>query len=449
MGGHGERFNSALPKQLHSIGGKPIFIHTLETFVKMDVFTKIILPCPKAHQENVLLQILSLPYKDLISVIEGGKTRQESSYRSLVACDFDTEYVVIHDSVRPFVSKKILQDNIDQVLLHGAVDTCIPSTDTLVRSADGSCIDEIPSRKEFLRGQTPQSFSYKLILQAHKKAIEEGIINSSDDCSLIKKSGLPVKIVLGSERNIKITTELDLFLAERLIHYPVVDTFLFKRNDSLTGKTFIVTGAGGGIGKSICDKLRSLGAYPIEVSKTSSQYKADLTRHTQAKKIFREIHKEYGRVDGLINAIGTFTVKGLEYLSESEIEHTIASNLTSVIYCCRYGKIRPGGHIINISSSSYSRGRKDYPIYSAAKAGVVNFTQALAEARADLSVNVIVPQRTNTSLRRENFPNEDPSLLLEPEEVAEKIIDVLSQNSVSGTILEVRKKHTSFATAKT
>lgn len=443
MGGQGERFNSPLPKQFHAIGGKQIFIHTLETFVKMNIFTKIILPCPIQWKETVLSQISSLPYKKQIQVITGGSCRQESSYLSLLSCDPDTDYVVIHDAVRPFVSQKILQDNIDQAILHGAVDTCIPSADTLVHSSEGLWIDNIPIRKEFLRGQTPQSFSYKLIVEAHKKALLDELKNSSDDCTLVKNLKHPIKIVMGSEYNIKITTDLDLFLAERLLQHPLeqlnfLDLF---QTDKLQGKVFAVTGATGGIGKAICQKLLELGAIPIEISKTTSQFKADLTQYEEVKNVFDAIYTKYGSIHGLINSIGTFEVKELQYLSEAEIQQTIASNLFSVIYCCQCCKIQTGGHIINIASSSYSRGRKEYPIYSAAKAAVVNFTQALAESKPELCVNVIVPQRTNTALRRANFPNESESTLLHPREIAEKIAALLHSSQVSGTILEVRKKH--------
>lgn len=443
MGGRGERFNSPLPKQFHPIGGKPVFIHTLETFIKMNVFTKIILPSPIQWHEVLLSQIASLPHKECIQVIPGGSCRQESSYLSLLACDADTDYVVIHDAVRPFVSKQIIQDNIDQVLLHKAVDTCIPSADTLVHSLEGTWIDTIPNRKEFLRGQTPQSFSFNLITEAHKTALANGLENSSDDCTLVKNLDHPIKIVMGSEHNIKITSELDLFLAERLLQYPLEEPpFLGLLDPStLKGKVFAVTGASGGIGKAICQKLLELGAIPIEISKTTSQFKADLTSYEEVKKIFHEIHAQYGPLDGLINSAGTFNVKNLEHLSELEIAQTIADNFTSVIYCCQCSEIQHGGHIINIASSSYNRGRKEYPIYSASKAAVVNFTQALAESKPTLHVNVIVPQRTNTPLRRVNFPDEKETSLLDPAEIAEKIAELLHSSSVTGSILEVRKKY--------
>jgi len=442
-GGTGERFGSSLPKQFHLVAGKPLFIHTLEVFLQTGAFTKIILPVPSRWMEMTLTQIKFHGISANIEVIQGGKTRQESSYLGLLASDPSTEYVVIHDGVRPFVDEKILEENIREAILHNAVDTCIASADTLVHSPDGLWIDAIPHRKEFLRGQTPQSFSFNLILRAHEDALKNEIVNASDDCALVRRLGHPVKIVKGSERNIKVTTELDLFVAERLLQYPSEgeEPETSVQIPSLKGRVFAVTGGTGGIGRAICLKLIELGAIPIEISKTSAEFKADLTKYDEVEKVFDEIHKKYGPIDGLINSVGSFAVKQLPDLSEKEISNTIASNLTTVIYCCRSGKIKPGGHIVNIASSSYSRGRKEYPVYSAAKAAVVNFTQALAETNPDLYVNVIVPQRTNTPMRRTNFPEENPLSLLEPKEVAEKITRLLRSAKVSGTILEVRKKH--------
>ena len=96
--------------------------------------------------------------------------------------------------------------------------------------------------------------------------------------------------------------------------------------------------------------------------------------------------------------------------------------------------------IVNIASSSYVRGRKNYAVYASAKAAVVNFTQGLAEEREDLLINAIVPQRTLTPMRVDNFPDEHPSTLLNPEEVAREIINLLKHNSLTGTLIEIRKK---------
>ncbi len=436
-GGRGLRFGSLLPKQFHKIGGKPLYLHTLKVFLQMKEFERIILPTPKQYIEEITREIKTLYPDENIHVILGGETRQSSSYLALQACPSDTDYIVIHDAVRPFVTKRIIQENLEAVKIYKAVDTCIPSADTLVLSKEDLLIKDIPPRQELLRGQTPQSFAFDLIVKAHQSALSSELHNCSDDCALVLKLGHQVKIVLGEEHNIKITTDFDLFLAEQILYRPQLE--LDFLDSSLEGKVFAVTGASGGIGQALCLLLKKLGATIIEISQTTSPWKADLTKYLEVKMLFERIHQTYGTIDGLINGVGTLQVKAFEKLSHNEIKQTVDANLMSTIYCCKCAQLKKGGHIINISSSSYSKGRKDYLIYSASKAAVVNFTQGLAEERPDLCVNTIVPQRTDTSLRKTHFPQEDKTSLIQPEEIADKIANLLKSASCTGSILEVRK----------
>lgn len=437
MGGIGTRFGSEKPKQFHKLSGKPIYVHTMEKFLETPYFAEMILVVPSEWMDEVDLSSLSAAFP--IRCIAGGATRQESSYLGLLACDSTTEFVVIHDAVRPFVSKKILLENLLQVQVHHAVDTCIPSTDTLVYSPDGEEIQQIPQRREFQRGQTPQSFSYPLILQAHAWARKQKLENSTDDCSLVLHLGHPVHIVQGEEKNLKITTELDLFLAEQLLRISPqsVDSCDVL---SVSGKIYAITGGTGDIGSAIASLLQKAGAQTILLSKSSLHYPIDLTDPESTKKIFEKIHETHGEIDGLINSIGSFSKKGLLDLSIEEINQIIATNLTSLIYCSQSVRIKKGGHIVNIASSSYAKGRKESLIYSAAKAAVVNFSQGLAEAMPDLFVNVLVPQRTNTKMRRTYFPEEELSSLLDPEEIAEVTLRLL-QSSQTGSIIDVRKRY--------
>jgi 2-C-methyl-D-erythritol 4-phosphate cytidylyltransferase len=199
MAGSGTRFGSLLPKQLHEIDGKKVYQHALETFLQSGLFHEIILVC---HPD---WQVSEPGTKTVI----GGKTRQESSFLGLQACDPSTDYVVIHDGTRPFISLDILKEHVKRVQTAEAVNTCIRSPDTIVHSATGHLIDDIPLRSEYWLGQTPQSFAYDLILEAHRRTKKK---NSTDDCSLVLDMGCDVYIVQGSEENLKITTERDLAL---------------------------------------------------------------------------------------------------------------------------------------------------------------------------------------------------------------------------------------------
>lgn len=208
MGGEGRRFGAAVPKQFLPLGEKAVYRHALETFIQSNFFDEIILVCHPDWLDSV-------DHK----AIPGGKTRQESSYLGLKAFSKKPDIVLIHDAVRPFVTESILRENIACAIQHGAVNTCIPSTDTLIHAPDGHTISSIPKREEYLRGQTPQTFRYDWILKAHEKALAEDITNASDDCKLVLHLGYPIYIVKGSEKNMKITSELDLLMAEHVLYH--------------------------------------------------------------------------------------------------------------------------------------------------------------------------------------------------------------------------------------
>lgn len=209
MGGEGRRFGNPTPKQFHPLKGKKVFEHALETFLSIQVFDEILLVC---HPDWIpSLPLIASPF---VKVVAGGSTRQGSSWAGLQAFTTPPDIVLIHDAVRPFVSSKILLDNLEVSLEKGAVDTCIPSADTLVHAPDQKVIREIPAREQYLRGQTPQTFRYDWIVEAHQKAKIEGIENATDDCRLVLRLGHPLQVVWGDEKNFKITTEWDLKMAE-------------------------------------------------------------------------------------------------------------------------------------------------------------------------------------------------------------------------------------------
>ena len=428
MGGSGKRFGSTTPKQFFNLSGKKIYLRTLEVFLPFGEFEKIFLVCHKDYIDQVREEISD----NRICVIEGGKTRQASSYRGLLACGSKTTYVMIHDAVRPFISSRIIRDNLDALKKYYAVNTCIPSSDTIVHAKAFDTIESIPSRTKYLRGQTPQSFHYPLIVEAHEKTTHHNI---SDDCRLIIDLKKPVHIVQGSENNIKITNEIDLFLAEKLMHRKG-KTFSQQGSLSLQGKTFAITGGTGGIGSALTKLLKREKAHPMVLSRSSPFYPVDLTDYHATEILFKKL----GAIDGLINCVGYLAVKPFHKLTSREIDHLIQTNLHSLIYSCHVADIKAGGHIINLSSSSFSRGRKFYALYSSTKAAIVNFTQGLAEERPDLHINAIIPQRTATPMRMANFPDEAPSTLLSPAEVAQEILSLLKQIGTTSSLFEVRKK---------
>jgi 2-C-methyl-D-erythritol 4-phosphate cytidylyltransferase len=210
MGGSGTRFGGVEPKQFHLLQGVPLYQWVLKTFHSSQLFEEILLVTHKEWFAQVSKEVASYPNT---RVVDAGPTRQASSLAGLLAAGPETQIVVIHDAVRPFVSVRIIKENVETAMKTGAADTCIPSADTLVHAPDRDRIADIPPRHEFLRGQTPQSFSYPLILRAHQQAT---LCDASDDCQLVHALGHTIAIVAGEERNLKVTTELDLLLAEQL-----------------------------------------------------------------------------------------------------------------------------------------------------------------------------------------------------------------------------------------
>ena len=169
-GGIGSRMGSAdMPKQYLQLGSKPIIVHTIEKFVVNPGIDRIIVLCPKAwiaHTKDLVKKYLGEAIAEKINVVEGGSTRNGTLENALkfinenFAID-DDSVIVTHDAVRPFVTHRIIDENIEAAKKYGACDTVIPATDTIVRSEDSENVSSIPTRSELYQGQTPQSFRIK------------------------------------------------------------------------------------------------------------------------------------------------------------------------------------------------------------------------------------------------------------------------------------------------
>lgn len=207
MGGQGERLPGPLPKQFRLIKGVKVYQRTLASFQQTMLFQQIILVAPASYVETIRAECPD------VTVVAGGETRRQSSYKGILACNSAVRYVVIHDAVRPLVSIRIIEDNVKALASYEAVDTCLPSADTIVHRK-GEFVEAIPDRTFLWRGQTPQSFSYDLIRRAHEQLpLQQAHV---DDCRLVLDLGIKPFIVLGEERNMKITTEEDLLFIESL-----------------------------------------------------------------------------------------------------------------------------------------------------------------------------------------------------------------------------------------
>lgn len=223
-GGQGTRMgNSDKPKQFLEVGGRPILIHTVEKFAVNPDFQQIIVLAPKqwlAYTKDIIKKYIR-NYEKIV-IIEGGNTRNETimnavQYIEDAGCLTEDTIIVTHDSVRPFVTYRIIEENIRYAKECGACDTVIPASDTIVESRDGSFISNIPERKMMYQGQTPQSFKAKKLREIYKSLTEEerGIL--TDACKIYVLKNEPVHLVEGDVSNIKITYPHDLRVAEAIL----------------------------------------------------------------------------------------------------------------------------------------------------------------------------------------------------------------------------------------
>lgn len=223
-GGIGSRMgNVDKPKQYLLVGEKPIIIHTLERFYVQNEFEKIIVLCPEewvSHTKNLIKKYMK--DTERIVVLQGGDTRNETIMNSLryiekeYGLDDDT-IVVTHDSVRPFVTQRIIEENIKYAKEYGACDTAVAATDTIVYSQDNVLISDIPDRSKMYQGQTPQTFNALKLKNLYESLTEEEKATLTDAAKIFVMKGEKVHIVDGEVFNIKITYPYDLRVAEALI----------------------------------------------------------------------------------------------------------------------------------------------------------------------------------------------------------------------------------------
>lgn len=224
-GGKGTRMgNINMPKQFLTLGEVPILIHTIEKFLLNDEFEKIIIVSPKEwinYTNDIITKYIN--NNERLVVVEGGSDRNESIMSGIryIETNFglnDDDIIVTHDSVRPFLTHRIIQDNIKNGLKYGAVDTAIQAVDTIIQSNDdGETIDNIPVRSTMFQGQTPQTFNIKKLVSYYDSLSHEEKNILTDACKIFSLKGDKVKIVNGELFNIKITTPYDMKVANAIL----------------------------------------------------------------------------------------------------------------------------------------------------------------------------------------------------------------------------------------
>ena len=220
-GGAGNRFGAATPKQLLTLGGKTLIEHCVTAFRQAPGVDDVLLVMPPGYADEAA----KLVGDQVSAVITGGVTRSDSVRNALahVAATeaAETTGVLLHDAARPLVSQRIIADCVAALRRYDAVGTAVPTADTIVVAEDG-VMSHVPPRETLQRCQTPQCFRLSVIAEAHKLAADDPGFTPTDDCGVVLRylPDVPVHIVPGSERNIKVTYPGDLAIAEVLLRAP-------------------------------------------------------------------------------------------------------------------------------------------------------------------------------------------------------------------------------------
>ena len=222
-GGTGSRMDSDMPKQFLELGEKPVIVYPAETFLQSPVIDAVVIgvhPDWMDAMEGIYRDYLQSDPR--IRITAGGEDRN-ATVRNMIQkakaeypVDADTIFVT-HDAARPFVTAKIIEENVRMAQQHGVCGTVIPATDTVIRSAGGQIISEMPPRSEMYQEQTPQTFRYGLYEQACTALSPEEIAAATDVCKLFFLQNLPVYLVKGSTANFKITYPEDLETARCIL----------------------------------------------------------------------------------------------------------------------------------------------------------------------------------------------------------------------------------------
>jgi ribitol-5-phosphate 2-dehydrogenase (NADP+) / D-ribitol-5-phosphate cytidylyltransferase len=443
--GAGDRFGGDRPKQFIRLAGESILVRSLRAMAGAGVDSIVVVAHPDWLVETeAALAEAGLPMPAWAAA--GGATRNESTrngLRSLQADDDDV--IVVHDAVRPLVPLEVIRRAIEPVArgLVDATDTVIPSADTLVVVADDMVI-EIPDRGRFRRGQTPQVFRKRILADAYAAAEAAGDLGATDDCSLVLRHvpGARVMAVAGDEINVKITTRIDLVMADRMIQMRTLTASPEPHVEHpMDGARLLVIGGTNGIGRAIADEAASQGA---RVAVAGASLGLDVRDAAAVEARMAVEAAGLGGLDHVVCTAGVLRVGRVAVTSAAELAEVIDVNLTGSLLVARaaYPYLRESrGSLTVFASSSFTRGRPDYVAYSASKAAVVNMAQGLAEEWADdgIRVNAVSPERTDTPMRRRAFPDESREGLLGAPEVAIATIRLLCSD-LTGQVLDVRRQ---------
>lgn len=442
-GGVGSRLGMSTPKQFFKVAGKMVVEHTIDVFERNQHIDEIAIvsnPALVADFENIVLRN---KWRKVKKILKGGAERYYSSLSAITAYQNEDANLIFHDAVRPLVSQRIIDDVVKALDTHRAVNVAVPSADTIIE-VDGDFITNIPDRSRLRRGQTPQAFDRQLISDAYDKALKDPNFRTTDDCGVVRTylPEEPIFVVRGEESNMKLTYREDTYMMDKLFQLKSIEpNDVHIGADSFRGKVAVVFGGSYGIGKNIVEMLEQSGAHVHSFSRSATH--TDVGDDNQVALALSAVEQKEGHIDYVINTAGVLNREPLASMEYDTILKAVQTNYMGTVNVALRSRPylqRTRGKLIFFTSSSYTRGRAFYSIYSSTKAAIVNFVQAVAqEWDADgISINCINPERTKTPMRQQNFGVEPDETLLMPERVAEATLRTLLTDC-TGQVIDVRR----------
>lgn len=443
-GGIGSRLGLSAPKQFFKVAGKMVVEHTIDAFEINPHIDEIAIVSNPFYVSDFESIIIKNGWKKVKKILKGGEERYQSSLSAIKAYEGDDVNLIFHDAVRPLVSQRIINDVVVALEKHAAIDVAMPATDTIIET-EGDFISQIPDRSKLKRGQTPQAFHIETIGKAYETALKDKHFKVTDDCGVVVKylPEVPVYVVKGEESNMKLTYKEDTYL---------LDKFFQLRKSELSpapieegqfkGKVAVVFGASSGIGDCIFRALKEGQASVFGFSRNMNE--VDVTNKESVALALKTIYKETGRIDYVINTAGILNKEPLVSADYQTICDAVNTNYMGTINVAieSYPYLKESkGKLLFFTSSSYTRGRAFYSIYSSTKAAIVNFVQAIAQEWEPfgIRVNCINPERTKTPMRVKNFGIEPDDSLLSPEEVASATVQSLL-SEFTGQVIDVKRE---------
>lgn len=215
--GKGLRMGGAVPKQFLALGGEPLVVHSLRVLQASPSIDQIILAVPQADLDYCLNDLaVRFGFSKITKVVAGGKERQDSVRHALEHVSEETEIVVVHDAVRPFLTQQMLAEVVEAAEREGGAIVALPMRDTVKQVGAAHRIERTVDRQPLWLAQTPQAFRRDRLLEAHRKAHANGV-HATDDAFLFEWAGYPVVVVEGSGENIKVTRPEDMIIGEAIL----------------------------------------------------------------------------------------------------------------------------------------------------------------------------------------------------------------------------------------